>query len=81
MLILQRLLLVAKHNSLINSVSHNSVVGLKLTLGLVSRSGIIPISSTLVTAGPITTTVMDTAVVLDAIFGGYAVGFKSINSV
>lgn len=57
------------------------MVELKLTLGLVSRSGIIPISSTLDTTGPITTTVMDTAVVLDAIFGGYAVGFKSINSV
>ena len=55
--------------SILSPASQNSVVGLKPTVGLVSRSGIVPISSTLDTAGPITRTVMDNAIVLDAIFG------------
>lgn len=55
--------------SILSPASQNSVVGLKPTIGLVSRSGIVPISSTLDTAGPITRTVMDNAIVLDAIFG------------
>jgi amidase len=55
--------------SILSPSSQNSVVGLKPTIGLVSRSGIIPISSTLDTAGPITKTVMDNAILLDAIFG------------
>lgn len=55
--------------SILSPASQNSVVGLKPTVGLVSRSGIVPISSTLDTAGPITRTVMDNAIVLDAIYG------------
>ncbi|MBO3116751.1 amidase [Winogradskyella sp. DF17] len=55
--------------SILSPASQNSVVGLKPTIGLVSRSGIVPISSTLDTAGPITRTVIDNAIVLDAIFG------------
>ncbi|WP_111684014.1 amidase family protein [Winogradskyella tangerina] len=55
--------------SILSPASQNSAVGLKPTIGLVSRSGIVPISSTLDTAGPITRTVMDNAIVLDAIFG------------
>lgn len=55
--------------SILSPASQNSVVGLKPTVGLVSRSGIVPISSTLDTAGPITRTVIDNAIVLDAIFG------------
>ncbi|MAB49546.1 MAG: amidase [Flavobacteriaceae bacterium] len=55
--------------SILSPASQNSVVGLKPTVGLVSRSGIVPISSTLDTAGPLTRTVMDNAIVLDAIFG------------
>ncbi|MEO1033580.1 MAG: amidase family protein [Bacteroidota bacterium] len=55
--------------SILSPASQNSVVGLKPTIGLVSRSGIVPISSTLDTAGPITRTVMDNALVLDAIVG------------
>ena len=55
--------------SILSPASQNSVVGLKPTVGLVSRSGVVPISSTLDTAGPITRTVMDNAIVLDAIFG------------
>lgn len=45
------------------------LVGLKPTVGLVSRSGIIPISHTQDTAGPMTRTVADAAVLLEAIAG------------
>ena len=63
--------------SILSPASQNSVVGLKPTIGLVSRSGIVPISSTLDTAGPITRTVIDNAIVLDAIFGEDQTDFKS----
>jgi amidase len=45
------------------------LVGLKPTVGLVSRAGIIPISHTQDTAGPMTRTVRDAAIVLGAIAG------------
>jgi amidase len=45
------------------------LVGLKPTVGLVSRAGIIPISSTQDTAGPMTRTVTDAAIVLTVIRG------------
>ncbi|WP_370000435.1 amidase family protein [Winogradskyella sp.] len=64
--------------SILSPASQNSVVGLKPTIGLVSRSGIVPISSTLDTAGPITRTVMDNAIVLDAIIGEDKTDSKSI---
>ncbi len=47
----------------------NGLVGLKPTVGLVSRAGIIPISHTQDTAGPMTRTVADAAVILGAIAG------------
>jgi amidase len=46
--------------------SVNGIVGLKPTVGLVSRSGIIPISSTQDTAGPMGRTVKDVAILLGA---------------
>jgi amidase len=49
--------------------SVNGVVGIKPTVGLVSRSGIIPISSTQDTAGPLTRTVRDAAILLSAMTG------------
>ena len=45
------------------------IVGIKPTLGLVSRSGIIPISFTLDTAGPMARTVTDAAVLLGVVSG------------
>lgn len=66
--------------SILSPASQNSVVGLKPTIGLVSRSGIVPISSTLDTAGPITKNVMDNAIVLDAIFGYDKNDSKAINT-
>ena len=46
-----------------------SLVGIKPTLGLVSRSGIIPISHSQDTAGPMTRTVADAATLLNALTG------------
>jgi Asp-tRNA(Asn)/Glu-tRNA(Gln) amidotransferase A subunit family amidase len=46
--------------------SHNSLVGIRGTQGLVSRSGIIPISSTQDIGGPLGRTVTDVAIMLDA---------------
>ena len=45
------------------------LVGIKPTLGLVSRSGIIPIAHSQDTAGPMTRTVTDAAILLSAIVG------------
>ena len=45
------------------------LVGVKPTVGLVSRSGIVPISSSQDTAGPMTRTVRDAALLLNAIAG------------
>lgn len=66
--------------SILSPASQNSVVGLKPTIGLVSRSGIVPISSTLDTAGPITRTVYDAAIIIDAIFGEDTSDSKTINA-
>ncbi len=49
--------------------SVNGTVGLKPTVGLLSRSGIIPISHTQDTAGPMARTVKDTAILLTAMTG------------
>ena len=55
--------------SIISPSSQNSLVGLKPTIGLVSRTGIIPISSTLDTAGPMAKNTIDAAILLSAISG------------
>ncbi len=55
--------------SILSPSSSNSVVGLKPTIGVLSRGGIVPISSTLDTPGPITRSVIDNAILLDAMTG------------
>ena len=50
--------------SIVSPASHCGIVGLKPTVGLISRTGIIPISQTQDTAGPMTRTVRDTASLL-----------------
>jgi amidase len=55
--------------SILSPASQNSVVGLKPTVGLISRGGVIPISETLDTAGPMARTVDDAAILLDAMYG------------
>ena len=49
--------------------SINGVVGIKPTVGLLSRSGIIPISQTQDTAGPMARTVQDAAIALGVLAG------------
>jgi Asp-tRNA(Asn)/Glu-tRNA(Gln) amidotransferase A subunit family amidase len=49
--------------------SHNNVVGLRPSLGLSSRAGIIPFGHTQDTGGPIARTVEDVALLLDATVG------------
>ncbi|WP_019989973.1 amidase family protein [Rudanella lutea] len=55
--------------SILSPASANSLVGLKPTTGLLSRGGIVPISSTLDTPGPMTRTVTDAAILLSAMTG------------
>ncbi|MGA8313575.1 MAG: amidase [Terriglobales bacterium] len=49
--------------------SANGIVGLKPTLGLISRAGIIPIAHSQDTAGPMARTVRDAAILLNALAG------------
>ncbi|PWA80448.1 amidase C869.01 [Artemisia annua] len=55
--------------SILCPASFNSVVGIKPTVGLTSRAGVIPISPSLDTVGPICRTVSDAVYVLEAIVG------------
>jgi len=57
------------NGSIISPSSACGIVGLKPTVGLVSRSGIIPITHWQDTAGPMTRTVRDAAMLLNAIIG------------
>ncbi len=67
--------------SILSPSSQNAVVGLKPTIGLLSRSGIVPISSTLDTPGPMTKNVIDNAILLDAMFGQDLEDNKSIYAI
>ena len=55
--------------SVVSPASVNALVGIKPTVGLWSRSGIIPISATQDTAGPMARTVQDAAILLGAGIG------------
>ena len=55
--------------SIVCPSSANGLVGIKPTVGLVSRAGIIPISHTQDSAGPMCRTVRDAAIVLGALTG------------
>ena len=55
--------------SIVDPSSRCSLVGIKPTVGLVSRSGIIPISHSQDTAGPMARTVTDAAILLGALTG------------
>ena len=66
--------------SILSPSSSNSIVGLKPTIGLLSRSGIVPISSTLDTPGPMTKNVIDNAILLDAMSGFDDLDSKAIKS-
>ena len=53
--------------SLLSPATQNGVVTVKPTVGLISRSGIIPISHSQDTAGPLTRTVRDAAILLNVL--------------
>ena len=55
--------------SIVAPSAMNSIVGIKPTLGLISRAGIIPIAASQDTAGPMARTVADAAALLGAIAG------------
>ena len=55
--------------SIVSPASVNGLVGIKPTVGLWSRNGIIPISATQDTAGPMARTVRDAAILLGALTG------------
>ena len=55
--------------SITSPSSLNSVVGLKPTIGVLSRTGIVPISSTLDTPGPMTKNIVDNAIFMNAMRG------------
>jgi amidase len=55
--------------SITSPSSMNSLVGLKPTIGVFSRTGIVPISSTLDTPGPMTRSVIDNAIFMNAMQG------------
>jgi amidase len=55
--------------SIVCPSSTNGIVGIKPTLGLWSRTGIIPIAHSLDTAGPMTRTVADAAILLGILAG------------
>ncbi|MFX3617100.1 MAG: amidase family protein [Sporolactobacillus sp.] len=55
--------------SILSPAAQNSIVGIKPTIGLVSRSGIIPIAHSQDTAGPMARTVSDAVLLLNVIAG------------
>jgi amidase len=55
--------------SIVSPSNNNGIVGIKPTLGLISRTGIIPISHSQDTAGPMARTVTDAVILLGAMAG------------
>jgi amidase len=55
--------------SLLSPASQNAVVTVKPTVGLISRTGILPIAHSQDTAGPLTRTVRDAAILLNVLAG------------
>ena len=64
--------------SITSPSSQNSVVGFKPTVGLLSRTGIVPISSTLDTPGPMTKNVTDNYILFNSMLGNDPSDPKSI---
>lgn len=56
--------------SIVSPAAMNGLVGIKPTVGLVGRSGIVPISHSQDTAGPMARSVADAALVLNVLAGG-----------
>lgn len=67
-------------NSIRSPASANCIVGLRPTVGLVSRSGIVPYSSVQDTAGPMARTVTDVAKMLNVLAGADADDAATVES-
>jgi amidase len=57
------------NGSILSPASYNGIVGIKPTVGRVSRSGIVPIAQSQDTAGPMARTVADAAILLEVLAG------------
>jgi amidase len=68
------------NGSIVCPSNNNGIVGLKPTVGLISRSGIIPISFTQDTPGPMGRSVEDVAITLGALTGADTSDSKTIAS-
>ncbi|HNP19139.1 MAG TPA: amidase [Fulvivirga sp.] len=68
------------NGSIVCPANNNGIVGIKPTVGLVSRSGIIPISFTQDTAGPMARTLTDAAICLGALVGIDSADSKTLAS-
>jgi amidase len=68
------------NGSIVCPAHANGIVGIKPTVGLISRSGIIPISSTQDTPGPMARSVADAAACLGALTGIDSTDIKTKNS-
>ncbi len=68
------------NGSIVCPSNANGVVGIKPTVGLISRSGIIPISFTQDTAGPMARTLMDAVLCLNALTGIDSTDTKTLAS-
>ena len=66
--------------SILSPSSSNSIVGLKPTTGLLSRGGIVPLSSTLDTPGPMTKNVIDNAIFISVMTGKDSADIVTKNS-
>jgi amidase len=69
------------NGSIVCPSNNNGIVGLKPTVGLISRSGIIPISVTQDTPGPMTRTVTDVAICLNVLAGADSADPVTLRSV
>ncbi len=69
------------NGSIVCPSNHNGIVGIKPTVGLISRAGIIPISFTQDTPGPMARTVRDAAICLGDLTGVDSTDAKTLLSV
>ena len=68
------------NGSIVCPSNNNGIVGIKPTVGLISRSGVIPISFTQDTPGPMARTVRDAAICLGAMVGVDSADAKTLAS-
>jgi len=69
------------NGSIVCPASANGVVGLKPTVGLISRTGVVPLSHSQDTAGPMTRNVTDAAIMLTAMQGADDSDSRSLDAV